>query len=215
MTDYNDIARFTREKEFNNHKATVVLDNDMFLIMDWRNVNGSGIYFVRYILDKHCGVLFIRGDIGSAVFTWNNQLDAKDLACYVKDYQYFFSKLTCSTNKYTYKDEDIREDVKELQRDHYNGAYDEDDMTFEEFIRERPDEEIEFWENLADDISDCRWGPGYYTEELTDKLCEFLGLDWMDYPLAADAGQRIHPTIIMWAEGFAMAYKDAFENKGD
>lgn len=213
MTDYGRIARWARESEFKDHKATIILDNKEFLVLDWRNVNGSSTYFVRYIVDKLRGALIIQGDIGSAIATWHNQLEPIDLAGYVKNYSYFLSKFNCSSVWYTYKDEDIEHDVKELQREFYDNAFDEEQISLDEYIEELPEEEKEFWENLADNISNCRWGPGYYTDELSDELYKFLGSDWVCNSLVADAGRRIAPAVIMWAEGFAMAYKDAFENK--
>ena len=56
------IAKFC--EKFNTHKATLIQDTDRYLIIDWRRADGSGDYYVNYIVDKKRGNLIVSGDLG-------------------------------------------------------------------------------------------------------------------------------------------------------
>lgn len=49
------------EKGFATHKATLIQNTDRFLIIDWRRADGSGDYYVNYIVDKKRGSLIVSG----------------------------------------------------------------------------------------------------------------------------------------------------------
>lgn len=54
------------EKAFERrgHKATLVQNTDRYTVIDWRKADGSGDYYVNYIIDKKRGSLIISGDLG-------------------------------------------------------------------------------------------------------------------------------------------------------
>ena len=42
----------TLEEIFETHIAKVILNNDDYFILDWRKENGSGDFYINYILDR-------------------------------------------------------------------------------------------------------------------------------------------------------------------
>ena len=54
------------KKNFRNHKAKFK-QFDGISTLDWRNIDGSSNYYVRYVFDEDKGCLYITGDLGSAV----------------------------------------------------------------------------------------------------------------------------------------------------
>lgn len=42
------------EKSFATHKAELIQNTDRFLIIDWRKEDGSGYYYVNYIVGTEC-----------------------------------------------------------------------------------------------------------------------------------------------------------------
>ena len=77
------IAKFC--EKFNTHKATLIQDTDRYLIIDWRRADGSGDYYVNYIVDKKRGSLIVSGDLGDSIATWYNKIKPSDLKNYVKN----------------------------------------------------------------------------------------------------------------------------------
>ena len=77
------IAKFC--EKFNTHKATLIQDTDRYLIIDWRRADGSGDYYVNYIVDKKRGNLIVSGDLGDSIATWYNKIKPSDLKNYVKN----------------------------------------------------------------------------------------------------------------------------------
>lgn len=55
---YSKICKTYRER-FATHKAILIQDTDRYLAIDWRKSNGSGNYYINYILDKKRGNLII------------------------------------------------------------------------------------------------------------------------------------------------------------
>lgn len=80
------------KKRFAAHKATLIQDTDRYMIIDWRKENGSGEYYVNYILDKKRGSLIISGDLGDCIATWYNPVKPNELRNYIKSIDYFMSK---------------------------------------------------------------------------------------------------------------------------
>lgn len=85
-------------REFKEHKAELILNNELFLILDWRNLKNSE-YAIRYILDKTWGTLIIEGDLGHAIARWWNKIEPEEIINIIKnDESYFKSKFQCSSD---------------------------------------------------------------------------------------------------------------------
>lgn len=52
---------------FKGFQATKIVDDEKFLIIDWKNKDGSGEYAIRYSLDMEKGNFIITGDVGYCI----------------------------------------------------------------------------------------------------------------------------------------------------
>lgn len=71
MSISEDIIKTCKEN-FSSHKAELIQDTERYFAVDWRKEDGSGDYYVNYILDKKRGSLIISGDLGDCIATWYN-----------------------------------------------------------------------------------------------------------------------------------------------
>lgn len=193
----------TREdcrKHFATHKATLIQDTERYFAMDWRRSDGSGEYYVNYIVDKKRGSIIISGDLGDCIATWYNKMSVEDLKKYIGDVGYFMKKFQCTTDGYTLYDDDIMDDIREQLND----------FDIPEFIREGKlkypfdfDDEGEFWQMVENEICDSIRGRDFIP---TEALRETIGLVDGDYfEWLYSCGKRIHPRVYLWAVGFQMA----------
>ena len=149
------------KRHFENHKATLVLDNENIAVIDWRNKNGSSVYYIRYIIDKILGSIIIQGDLGFATACWYGKNNLHNFYSYMSDIGYFASKLVCYTDKYTYNEEDIREDVKEEQ---------ELLISREKMLPEKAAKTRKAFSSIAEDIIECRQENTPYTDDIIRKI---------------------------------------------
>lgn len=175
------------QQYFKNHVAKIVLDTPEITILDWRNKNGSGEYFIRYILDKSRSTLIIQGDCGYGMFCWyNDQNSIEDIAGYSKDEGYFMSKMLCSSDQcdYTYYIEDAIEDLKDYLERNYD--YDAYSMYINDYFLPKFDD--------VEDIEDFR--------EICFAASSELDLEEDEI---YDFGRRIASRPKIWAAGLQMA----------
>lgn len=127
-------------------KATKVLDDGKFFIVDWRNSDGNGNLSARFYLDIENGTFIVTGDSGESVACWFNRVTPKQLKGYLGNVSYYIKKLQCTSDKYTYEYKDICEDLDVLQKEYIECAKEdgEDDEKLEE-IREDFDELKEYF----------------------------------------------------------------------
>lgn len=96
MKRYDDIDARIEEarKAFKekHHRATLIQNTERYTIIDWRQENGSGEYYVNYIIDKKRGSLIISGDLGDCIATWYSRNGVHDIARYISNVGYFISK---------------------------------------------------------------------------------------------------------------------------
>lgn len=90
----------------NRFTAMMIQDDENFLIFNWSG-KYSKYLSTRYILDKKNGRLIIAGDTGVCIASWHKEVSAKDMEHLVDSTEYFISKITKSSDKYTYFCEDI------------------------------------------------------------------------------------------------------------
>lgn len=180
----------TYRERFATHKATLIQDTDRYLAIDWRKSNGSGDYYVNYIIDKKRGSLIISGDLGDCIATWYNKLDAAKVKSYVKDVPYFMGKFQCASDSYTYNEDDTMADIKDRL-----GA-DFDCLDFSDSIDE-------FWDDLEIEISESTSRDTFLPTSKLIEMIEQIDPDYHEWLYSC--GQRIHPRVYLWAVGFQMA----------
>ena len=105
-----DIERY--KKSFSTHKTELIQDTDRYLIIDWRREDGSGDYYVNYIVDKKRGSLIVSGDLGDSIATWYNPVNPANLANYIKDIDYYISKMQCASDKYIFDKNNIFDNIR-------------------------------------------------------------------------------------------------------
>lgn len=182
------------QTKFSTHKATLIQDTDRYCIIDWRRADGSGDYYVNYIVDKKRGSLVVSGDVGDSIATWYNPIKVSSLKCYLNDIDYYISKMQCASDKYRFDDDDIITDIKE----HFSECEIEIDAELYNY-----DSEEEFWEDLESEIADSGIGYEFHpTERLRDIISEY---DDYYYEWLFDCGRRIDMRVYLWAVGFQMA----------
>lgn len=190
--------------DFANHKATVLQDDDKLLAIEWRNKDGSNAYAVKYIVDKVSGTLFIEGDLGFAVACWYGKVTTENILDYTntRNIGYFVGKIQCSTDKYSYNDDDVKTDVARKLQEVLTG----DDYTDSEI--EKIKDDFDDIEQILIDMEDKRVNFG---QELIDLISKYTD-EWWESSLLY-AGRRIDDRVYLWSIGFEMAYNDAFGGK--
>lgn len=188
-------------KKFATHKATLIQDTERFLIIDWRRADGSGDYYVNYIVDKKRGSLIVSGDLGDSIATWYNPLTAKKIKSFIhKDIEYYVKKLQCASDKYYYDKDNIVADLKDYLQD-----CDDDELiaAYNEHDNYSIESTSELWDALEDEVSDCIYGDKFVPSESIRNFCLELNANYWEWLYSC--GERIHPRVYLWAEGFYMA----------
>lgn len=198
-----DIERY--KKSFSTtHKAELIQDTDRYLIIDWRKEDGSGDYYVNYIVDKKRGSLIVSGDLGDSIATWYNPVNPANLANYIKDIDYYISKMQCASDKYTFKKNDIFDDIRDNL---FEAAGCEDDLEWnEDFIRYDCDEyedTQDFWETIERKIDESLYDNQFVPTDSLYKIIEDFDPDCFQW--IYNCGRRTHPRVYLWATGFIMA----------
>ena len=191
MEEINEICK----RSFKTHKATLIQNTDRYLAIDWRRSDGSGEYYVNYIVDKKRGSLIVSGDLGDSIATWYNQLDPANLKVYVKDIGYYISKFQASSDCYCFETENILADLK-------------DDLdTFEDdcvIIDTEIHSIDEFWKMVEEEVDNCIYGDKFIPSDSLNYIFEEIGctdtFEWL-----YGCGRRIKTRVYLWAEGFRMA----------
>ncbi len=174
-------------KVFENHKATVVVDDDEVKVMDWKR-DGTRIYGIRYVITKN--VLCVIGDLGDAIFdlTW--------LPKFTDDWKlemgYFIGKLRASSyEKFDWSIEDALEDFDAYKKQ----CESEDDELDEDLIKDVNNTLI--YNDYDNGIV------GYY--RYCFNIAENTELHPDDYDLYMSFGKRIPVHHWYWLIGLQMA----------
>ena len=175
--------------------ATLVFEDENFFIMDWRDKNGSGNLSTRYIVDKKKGDLIIKGDAGDCIASWFKPVSVENLVRYINDTGYFMEKMQCTTNKYTYNWEDVKEDLEDEKQEYLKMLRDGD-------ITDTTEEELaEDFEQMIDILRDLPLSENCpYPDELTDLMSKY-NPDWWEGSFSR-LGQRIAKRIYLWTYGY-------------
>ena len=128
---------------FKDFQAKKLVDDKNFLVIDWKNKNGSGEYSIRYTLDIEKGNFIVTGDVGYCIASWYNHLTPDNLCKFLNNIGYFKEKINCWTESYTYRYKDIKDDLFVLKNDLLNDT---------DFSEEEIDEDIEEILSMAEYI---------------------------------------------------------------
>lgn len=102
------------QKKFKDFEATKVVENDQFLVMDWKNQNGSSEFATRYTLDKENGSLIAIDLHGNYTASWCNLLPTGKK---VLDYEYFKEKIRGQIEDYRHRNEELIPILKKYNED--------------------------------------------------------------------------------------------------
>ena len=180
-------ARKAFEKR--NHKATLIENGDRYTCIDWRREDGSGEYYINYIIDKKRGSLVISGDLGDCIATWYNPNSVHNIARYINSVEYFIGKIQCATDKYTYNDDDVVNDI---------------DEDLSDCKVDRDEEFLEAWEDFQYTLPDNIFNEGFRPDAEAEEFLEkYLGENWWEY--SSSWGRRISKRVFLWVAGLNMA----------
>ena len=181
-------------QSFSRHSATVALDTERYLVIDWRRADGSGEYYVNYIVDKQRGAFIVSGDLGESIAVWYNSVTPEKLSSWISDIGYYVGKIKCASDLYDYDSEDIIADMKAQLGDEVQDAYYYD-----------YDSSEELWENITDEVGSSVYGETFIP---SDKLCSIISkMDPDCFEWLSLCGRRINMRVYLWAVGFQMAYE--------
>lgn len=187
---------------FENHIATILLENEVFFILNWQDKEKSNEYQIRYVLDKKEGTLYLSGDLGSCVAYWYNRVIPENLVGFMNNLSYFLGKCECSSDNYIRTEEQIEKDVGELKED--NKVYIEEKYEGEEL--EKKLEELEDDFNEIEYFLSCeapKTGDLFISNEIIEIFEKYYGGDWGE--VVQNLGKTIHPRVELWARGFRLA----------
>lgn len=198
---FSDEIREMCENNFEHHKANLIQNTDRYFIVDWRDENGSNINYVNYIIDKSTGTIIITGDLGDCVATWFNALEPEQIRNFIRnDISYFISKIQCTSDKYTWNNDDIFEDIMDKLKslnddDDFNDFFDDNNLGIDDM------DDLEY--EIKNAIGCSAITPEFHpSNQLYDIISEFDTdcIEWLSY-----CGQKIDNRLYMWAYGFDKA----------
>lgn len=187
----------TAKHIFRNHKASVVVKTEDMMVIDWKQPESSE-YCVQYILDSKNGTLHISGDMGYCISCWHSRLEFSKMVEVIQTPDYWIGKFKASSDRYTYNDKDIKEDLCDI-RDLYVKV-----LGDKEYIR------TDFDEMYRICLDNAVRGENSYTRELI-ALIEKYDDEWYDDDKWTTLGKRLSPRISLWALGLKMAWEQIKE----
>lgn len=168
-----DFKKEVREQWFPNHVAKFTDLADGTKILEWRNKDGSSVYWFTAVLRQ--GALMIYGDIGEAIYRWYPDVSGWEFFTNT-GISYFESKCCASEEGRRYYEWDEQKAIQYLH-EHFKDMANERDKTDEEMDEEfwklclRFDDESGL-EALADEASWEEWWVEHH-----DEMDDLLGSD--------------------------------------
>ena len=191
----------TAQQSFKDHLATLLQDSERFTIIDWRKADGSGDYYINFIVDKKRGSLIVSGDLGDSIATWYNPVKIRDLKQYIyHDIPYYMSKFQCTSNDYYYDEEYVFACLME----HLFGNDEDFKYNLESYVAGSEFDSIEefkadIMEEVERSINNDHFIP---TERLMEIATDVYPDAWEGMH---DCGAQIAPRVYLWTFGFNMA----------
>lgn len=206
MRDRELQIREQARKNFKNHVATVRVDENDIMVLEWRNKNGSSNLYIQYIIDKKRGFLSISGDLGDCNSCWYNPLKIDDMIRYTQNIGYWMGKFQATSEDYTYEQSDITNDLEEIKKYYIEHK---SDYTWED----KSDEEIEEdFEEISFELEYNWEGGTRFAQDVID-IIEKYDSEWWDGGEWLRLGRRINPRVYIWSEGLKMAYEQMKSSK--
>ena len=205
MKNWHEYAKKSFESFGQDFGATLVMEDENYFIMDWRDKNGSGNMATRYTVDKKHGTLIITGDSGNCIATWYISNTPEQLAGYMNDIEYFIEKIQCSEYKYSYDWEDVEEDLDNL-REEYLGYVKEGGFMYNghEITTEECEDDFDEMDRMLYDLTPSE--NTTYPSDLVD-LFEKYSTEWWESGFSR-LGKRISHRIYQWVYGFQTGVKE-------
>ena len=200
MSEWDDYYKHA-ERHFRDHVATLIQDTDRFTIIDWRKRNGSGEYYINFIVDKKRGSLIVSGDLGESIATWHNPIKVSDLKDYIfKDITYYMSKFQCTSDSLVYDEDDVLESLI----DGLFGVEDDRSENIDTYIESSCfDTFDEFKEALREEVERSIFDKDFRpTERLYDLATDVYPDAWESL---YQCGAKIDGRVYLWAIAFNMA----------
>lgn len=195
--EWKDAVDAAINEGFRDHKATVAINNDRLLVLDWKNKDGCSNNEVHYILDKVQGGFIIYGDLGETTACWRHPVEPKDLISYLYSLPYFLEKIEAG-RRYIWDIQKGLDDLEERLK-HLKEVYEKQGRSTDQLIKDfkRMEKRYEEYTDVA-----------YPNERIEDE--EFCDL-WVKYfyDETPDIGLNVWIDIYLQVLGFFMACDDA------
>lgn len=185
MNDYKEAQIKHAKSHFANHRAKLKRHGEI-TTLDWRNENGSYEYYVHYVFDG-C-LLYISGDLGSAVVRLSEEATLKHLASF-NSIDYFVKKIECSTNKYVFNERIAKAELLEQL-----------------FPNDEDNPEL-LAPDLIDDLLEYYFMSSGFEDVPSDLIEQVEELDPDYWEWFGSCGEVVDTRIFLWLVGLQMAWE--------
>lgn len=177
------------DKNFETHKATLLLHQDNFYLIDFRREDGDPHYSIRFFVDTQKSSVHIEGDLGECISCWYNSNTIEKISEMMLNVPYWTGKFCCSTNKYVYNEEKARQEL-----------LDETEWYLNEF---GPDSN--YYEHIDAIMNTFTYNSGFMFD--TTDAREAVDDLFDGYLERSNYGEEISKRVYLWAEAFDLALK--------
>lgn len=175
------------DKNFETHKAKLLLHNDNFWIIDFRREDGRCHYWVRFFIDTESSEVHISGDLGYCISRWGNSNSIQNISEMMLNTNYWMEKFMCSSNSYTWDEEKAKKELCDDTNDYYEECSDHD----------------EYYDMIEEIMNTFDYSTGITLCTTEAQRC------WHELGLEESSpmyyGRKIHPRVKLWAEAFDLA----------
>lgn len=183
------------KKKFKDFIATYELKTDTLDIITWKNKRGGSDHYIRFVVDKAEGKLYISGDLGSAVVhVWDDDMTLEKWS--YRSGMYFLEKVEATSEQAYFDPEFFEEDLLDELRENYEEDFEEKRGKLMEII-----DDLQIYCESSSIISDY----------LEDEVIDLFGDDYWEW--IRDCGRRYPSRILMWQIAMQMAVRQL--EKGD
>jgi len=183
------------KKKFKDFVAAYELKTDTLDIITWKNKHGGSDHYIRFVVDKAEGKLYISGDLGSAVVhVWDDDMTLEKWS--YRSGMYFLEKIEATSEQSNFDPEFFEEDLLSALEDYYE----------EDFEEKR--------EKLMENIDDLQMyceSSSIISDYLEDEVIDLFGDDYWEW--LHNCGRRYPARILMWQIAMQMATKQLKEKE--
>lgn len=185
--NYEQSITTLAKKKFKDFVASYELRTDVLDIINWKNKHGGNDHYIRFVIDKEDGNLYISGDLGAAVVhVWDDNVTFEKWAHYRG--KYFLEKIEATSEKSYFDTKLFKKDLLiELEE------------IYEEDLEEKKQELME----IIDELQVYCESSSIIADDLEDKVTELFGDDYWGW--IYNCGRRYPSRILMWQIAMQMA----------